>query len=470
MSDNRQHGRLFARYKLAKIVTAACHTDAYSQEEPLAVKGRKSIVSPALPLVRWTDNHWTDLENLLLTARDALIRVDADSLDTQDSQPDAERKDSDLYTTKVDSLLRYIRVNRAFSDIRWNLQKQLVDKATNSVKIDSAALAKFGYVEYHRLVVFVFVFSYFDGLAHSFSFYYYSDTVEKDFINDDQARQALEKLLVRGKPGTATRSGGVSLVSGQELQAILNKRPFDLSYISNKLESLLQRWARDVFEKPILTRLGYNPVEGDEEVDFHPIQDDESEEEEEEKAQPAVETQPPRQVVDENVDENEENELPPARRPKRKCDQDDSYLATLKSARKNLHNDGKDPMQEILANAAKAVGGTIFDKKPSAKQVQFDDSDSEEEEGVQLSDLPARAKVTRNNKSPPKASPKKPGKRKKFTEQEKRAIRQGVGKHGEGKWSEIKSEYAEILKDRTTVNIKVRLKGRIWFYIESRAR
>jgi hypothetical protein len=153
MGENRQHGRLFARYKLAKIVTAACHTDAYSQEEPLPVKGRTSIVHPALPMVRWTYNHWKDLENLLLAVRDALIRVDADSLDTQDSQPDADRMDSDLYTAKVDSLLRYIHVNRALSDIRWDMHKQLVDNTSNSVKIDSSVLAKFGYVLYCRVVL-----------------------------------------------------------------------------------------------------------------------------------------------------------------------------------------------------------------------------------------------------------------------------------------------------------------------------
>jgi hypothetical protein len=241
-------------------------------------------------------------------------------------------------------------------------------------------------------------------------------------------------------------------VSGQELQALLSKRPFDLSYVSNKLENLLQRWARDIFQKPTLTRLGYNPVADNEEL----IQDDESEQEEEEEALPAVEAQPAQQINDQDVDENEENDVPPARRPKRARDQDDSYLAILKSARKNLHNDGKDPMQEILANAAKAVGGTIYDKKPSSRQVQFDDSETEDEQGVQLSDLPARAKITRNKQSSPKASPRMPGTRKKFTEQEKRAIRQGVKKRGEGKWSEIKSEYAEILKDRTAVNIKVR--------------
>jgi hypothetical protein len=156
MGEKRQHGRLFTRYKLSKIITAACHTDAYSQEEPMVVKGRTSIVCPALPMVRWTYNHWTDLENLLVAVREALIRVDADSLESQDSQPDSERKDSDLYTTKVDSLLRYIRVNRALADIRWNLHKQLVDKTSNIVKIDSAALAKFGYVFNCRVVFLLF--------------------------------------------------------------------------------------------------------------------------------------------------------------------------------------------------------------------------------------------------------------------------------------------------------------------------
>lgn len=41
-----------------------------------------------------------------------------------------------------------------------------------------------------------------------------------------------------------------------------------------------------------------------------------------------------------------------------------------------------------------------------------------------------------------------------FSNEEKTAIRRGVEKFGIGHWSEIKSEYAVILRNRTSVNIK----------------
>jgi hypothetical protein len=140
---------LFVRYKLAKIVTAVCHTDAYdsleennnnsNNESPplVVVKKQKSILSPALPLVRWTNHHWTDLENLLLAARDHLIHLDNNN--------NAAEQDAHFYN--VDNLVRYFRVNRALSDIRWNLQEQLMksDDMSN-VTMDPTVLAKFGYV------------------------------------------------------------------------------------------------------------------------------------------------------------------------------------------------------------------------------------------------------------------------------------------------------------------------------------
>ncbi len=71
------HGRLFARYKLAKMMTAMAHTDPYSLEHPVVVslaKKKKSLLSPPLSLVQWTPHHWKDLMNLLQITRDVLLR------------------------------------------------------------------------------------------------------------------------------------------------------------------------------------------------------------------------------------------------------------------------------------------------------------------------------------------------------------------------------------------------------------
>lgn len=328
---------------------------------------------------------------------------------------------------------------------------------------------------------------YIDGLT--LLFFCVSEMVEKDFGHDTQARMALEKLLVRDKStGITTRFGFggavVSFVSREKLHSLLvTKKPFDLRHISKTLEVLIQTWARRHVvpqTTPTLTRLNYNPASNENEI--QPMRNQESEKKEKEVLPLPLKPQHSTgQVVDDNDhDENEENESPPpprrARMPKRKHDENDTAnLAKLTSARRNLHNDGGiDPMQEILAKAASArrrmpnkttaaTASTMYDKKPSAKQVQFFDSESEEdEEGVQLSDLPIRDKLlVRVATASPAAvsSPRNHGKRMRFSEDEKRAIREGVRKFGVGKWSYIKSEYAIILKNRTTINIKVRKKG-----------
>ena len=142
------HGRLFARYKLAKMMTAVAHTDPYSLEHPVVVssaKKKKSLLSPPLSLVQWTPHHWKDLMNLLQITRDVLLRQDADMLQGENDEDNDERAESDLYNQKMERLITYIRINQALADFRATLQEQLVDKDA-SVKVDPSVLAKFGYV------------------------------------------------------------------------------------------------------------------------------------------------------------------------------------------------------------------------------------------------------------------------------------------------------------------------------------
>ena len=146
LPDKHDHGRLFARYRLAKLMTAVAHTDPYNNQEPPPThEGEKSFLSPALSLVRWSPQHWQDLENMLVHTRNILTRKDADSLVGENDGEDQGRAVSDLYNQKVDSLIRYIRINNALASFRWILQDQLIDRDA-SVKIDSTLLAKFGYV------------------------------------------------------------------------------------------------------------------------------------------------------------------------------------------------------------------------------------------------------------------------------------------------------------------------------------
>lgn len=112
------------------------------------------------------------------------------------------------------------------------------------------------------------------------------------------------------------------------------------------------------------------------------------------------------------------------------------------------------------------VRGTLLEKKKSATRLSFTpekESDSEDiedpkEDDEVLSDVKKRTKVTspspRKNK---KSQTKMYEGRRVWTDGEKNAIIQGIGRYGVGKWADIKSEYFLTLKFRTSGQIKVRI-------------
>lgn len=150
---------MYARFQLAKILTAVAHTDPYNQDQvpvdslikPQHNKPQR-FLSPPLPLVCWSRHHWTDLIHLLESTREVLLRKDANLLSEQDDEEDESRAGSDLYLIKVDRLIRYIRINQALVGFRASLEEQLdileeQSGLTNgTVKVDPLALAKFGCV------------------------------------------------------------------------------------------------------------------------------------------------------------------------------------------------------------------------------------------------------------------------------------------------------------------------------------
>ncbi len=115
------------------------------------------------------------------------------------------------------------------------------------------------------------------------------------------------------------------------------------------------------------------------------------------------------------------------------------------------------------------VRGTMLDKKKSATRLSFTpekESDSEDiedpkEEGSVLASVKKRPKVASPILSPggkQRRSQKKmyEGKRM-WSDEEKGAVLQGIGRFGLGKWAMIKKEYPTILAFRTSGQIKVRI-------------
>lgn len=150
---------------------------------------------------------------------------------------------------------------------------------------------------------------------------------------------------------------------------------------------------------------------------------------------------------------------------------------------KELMKNVKDPLNDCVAAAQSARAGykvteaeddssdseediklpPLRLKKMKAYQLKFDspgESDNSDEEGdggVALSDVPTKYAIPKYQPSAIHVSRKaSPPKRSKFTDAEDDAIRQGVEEFGAGNWAQIKSQYAMVLRNRSSVNIKDR--------------
>jgi hypothetical protein len=276
---------------------------------------------------------------------------------------------------------------------------------------------------------------------------------------------------------------------------VTNMRLFDLARFQNTFLKLIRRWSEMVLPVAELTKLGYGsttPAVGthnkenisslgsafatratnqQREQTKRPIDqagNDKSEEEEKDVGD------------DEGDKEDNLGRLKRTREALMKNVEDplDACVAKAKSART------RSTSRHVTAESESTVSTPSFlKKKKSSYKIAFSDSDNdddnakgkaeettvemddledsaEEEEGVKLSKVPERFKpnvdVAPKKIAVSKATKPKQGKRKRFTDSEDAAIRNGVERFGAGKWSDIKSYYHIDLADRTAVQIKDR--------------
>ncbi len=229
-----------------------------------------------------------------------------------------------------------------------------------------------------------------------------------------------------------------------ELKAILQTKYFSLNYLQEMTEKLLQEWNREIFgDRPFLVKKKYRMADSDNYSDSTDI------------ARTAS----------------------------------DRRLQALKRKREILYKyHGDDPLEESRRIAAQARGARVRDEGSRAGDVpvrdvhvrersdqehddQRGDNGNEEEEIVEddeqeevgpleLSGLPPRKKMyvkIYRGAEPDEDIYTADGrvkKRRPWSDREIGALKKGVAKFGKGCWAEIKNEYAEILRNRTTVQIK----------------
>ena len=286
---------------------------------------------------------------------------------------------------------------------------------------------------------------------------------------DRKLRISLEVLLAAESQEEDTQN--LSLADPETIKEALQERPLNLNTFQADVSELLNAWYQDVFakRKPALVRLKYGEERGELPFDEVSPQDNDNE------------NTPP--FDDDEDGEGKQRLKTPAE------------LREMRKARKTLQERAIDPLPEsyeVATGAAPAPrkrsareedleeessvdspspkrsrsskAGFYGRPKKKTARVEFDDSDEEEEElsEVRLSDIPQHHNYSNNSpakiegqRSAASRTSSGPKQRQKFSPEEKRAIREGVLKFGEGKWARIKSEYAAILQNRTNVNIKV---------------
>ena len=284
--------------------------------------------------------------------------------------------------------------------------------------------------------------------------------VAADQEEDDLVKRIILNLGTKGVVKNSDRE----LLPLAELRKLMLVKPFCLNFFLNRVEKNLRHWIQDTMkERPLLNTI-YGPRQEQEE-----------------------------QQTQENVTNTN-----PAGNDDDDDDDDNNAVGRLNRARATLHAHGDDPLSESLELATQAIGtqptppktasqkqkrakASFYDKHEAATRLSFGDSqvddimdDSDDDDNsaaAHLSTLPSPVKSdsgshshshSRRNKRKGRSSPtkktqvKKYEGRRKWTQEEKRAIQQGIRELGKGKWAEIKDLYSVLLAERTSGQISVR--------------
>mmetsp|Transcript_32037 Transcript_32037/g.64338 ORF Transcript_32037/g.64338 Transcript_32037/m.64338 type:complete len:616 (-) Transcript_32037:223-2070(-) len=497
-------GRLYNRSTIANMVGRVNARYAYELPSDENIYG-----GPAFKLqdclVDLTPDKWAKLIGQFEAVRNSLLRRDASAIvlpseidingeevEEEDSSPGNDPTIDDKFANRIEfnedfeNMMDTLKFNMCLSHI----QPHLHNAVENDVReVESVAVPP----------------------EHIASF---RNAIEENFSDSDEKgsmyKAILEELLIIRR--TRDREG-VYLRTLDEIKKVHRKhfREFDLERFQTKFLKLIRRWTELVLPLPVLSKLKYGVPRGnDYEVDaeYENLSSD---------RKPASKNNSPniantgnRQQNHEgkhadhpvspaapsNLEESFTNEANDDIESFGDSSEDGAPSPTshLKVQTEKLKERTNDPLSECLAkaNAApqpreKRLEGTeddedsdsiragpkqgqLYAKKKSRKQLTFEDDteDGDDDDGgVELSSVPKRVEVNKasKNQSPPlrevnasPASTKGQKKRKRFTEIEDAAIKNGIKHFGDGKWAAIKAHYAVQLKDRTSVQIKDRVR------------
>lgn len=393
-------GRRFVLLFLAELLVIACGRPPYERE----LEEQKNHYPP---LYAKTRQDWDELEGDLGKIRALLLRNDATVNYTSlaDKQEFGEKrnmslaKNEEVFVRGFDRIIRLIAINKAIGPIRQDLEEMIDSKVGNFT-------AAIGQEKISEVMKFL-------------------ETL------DDEHVVATVRSLFQEKPASSPRKSKLdpvySFVEDGALVAKLRSEPFDLIYFQVKFERFIQNLYTCVYggTQSVLMKLQYTIEPGS--VIAEILQVDP-----ENRRQKTLNySQGESSIYDTDDEENNVSIKEPS---------------DMDGEKPHLRTEG--PNKEVV-------------HRPTLEIVEEEDEDMAQEESLEQTQSKRPAKRQR---TPLNADvPPDPGifdekgrvlRRLPWTDIEKECVQEGVEKFGVGHWVLIKKEYAQVLRNRTTVQIK----------------
>lgn len=472
---------------MCNILVDACAEPAYAEAS----------------LAAWGKREWQecidDLEQTKAICLRADSRIQMSYHDVEDGEINAERAALVCFNKRFEIVTKACRVNLCIAKIRVDLETQLAAGALGPPAVDPVKVAAVLYVVCDDWIVVPVVRA---NLTPSRSNLVYchrnkvkesdSDVVKKHVFNLFQPTGG-DPIKDSGDDEQNLPAPQPILKNLEDLKEILSVKPYNLKWWQGRLETLLSEWNEQCFGKnlPSLIVLGYNrPLKPKSKsrmsrqttprsrasparsIELDGLQrgrialrDDHGEDPLETSRELAEQaTGIPRAARSNHGHWTEGNETPTTRRRRSVTNNEENADAEERTSKRPDRSEGRS-----LYEDKKSKSKLMFDDSTDEEDDQRNDSETElRKKRARLSHVPERRKssgsgVKKDPDSTYTGPPPDEGifdtsgnviHRHQWTEQEMCALVLGLEKFGVGKWVQIKNAYGEILRNRSSVQVK----------------
>jgi len=435
------YGKLYNLSEITEFLVILTQAARGKDEEPYTIDAppENILVPKTVPFDKWKPSDWKSFRGSLVKIQTSMLRRDAKaSIDDifgdegENREIDTSRSHDSWFTDKLFKVLDLFTLHEKLAPFR----EELEIKSSIAIEEDEAMMP----------------LSLSKKLLKDFM-----DMVDKE--EEKRVKKAFLSFLKNDQIDTFHSSSTIRKLLDDPSQ------PHSFDFFLNRVNKLMRAWASQVFESPTITDVNLsNARRSKSEVAIKA---------ECGQARALKKLQRSRARLNDHVEDPLSDAIFAAtvakrnRKPKKRhrspSEENDEETDEDISAGDRAFTGRTKMIKQKHNQMPPKARKTMLDKKKSAMRLNFTperESDCEHiedpsQEDDVLSDVKKRARVTSTSPIKKRKSQQKmyEGKRI-WTDVEKRAVIEGVGRLGVGKWAEIKREYYVALKFRTSGQIK----------------